>query len=55
MPTWSVLAPTPDTFTVVGVVSNVKNVGIDKPAGTAIYTNTCGSASYRGPWMMEGR
>jgi carbon-monoxide dehydrogenase large subunit len=20
---------------------------------TAIYTNTCGSASYRGPWMME--
>jgi carbon-monoxide dehydrogenase large subunit len=23
------------------------------PASTAVYTNTCGRAAYRGPWMME--
>ena len=44
---------------VLAIVGQTKLV--PRPAGTpnypqlstAIYTNTCGSASYRGPWMME--
>jgi putative ABC transport system permease protein len=31
------LSPKDDPFTVVGVISDVKNVGIDKPTGTALY------------------
>ncbi|HUO66555.1 MAG TPA: ABC transporter permease, partial [Gammaproteobacteria bacterium] len=31
------LSPQGDPFTVVGVISDVKNVGIDKPTGTALY------------------
>ena len=33
----SLSASVADTYTVVGVVSDVKNVGIDKPTGTALY------------------
>jgi putative ABC transport system permease protein len=33
----SLSATVSDTYTVVGVISDVKNVGIDKPTGTALY------------------